>query len=96
MGSLAEREAMKQYVIELQDLVTTIPLNEDTEAFFSIFKEKFQLEGGFDTLERSQDCVEVIEAKRDPDSEEFCDTLSKPEETKEGVTPELEHCLGEF
>lgn len=50
---------MQMYVSELKRLVSDIPETEDSLAFLSIFREKFQVEEGFKTLDRSEECVEV-------------------------------------
>ena len=53
---------MQQYVFELKKLVSDIPETDDSVAFLSIFREKFQVEEGYKTLERSEECVEVSNA----------------------------------
>lgn len=62
LGDMSQGEAMQQYVFELKKLVSDIPETDDSVAFLSIFREKFQVEEGYKTLERSEECVEVSNA----------------------------------
>ncbi|KAL5253930.1 hypothetical protein ACHWQZ_G013631 [Mnemiopsis leidyi] len=78
LGDMRQGEAMQMYVSELKRLVSDIPETEDSLAFLSIFREKFQVEEGFKTLDRSEECVEVMESKTETDTEEYLDTVTKP------------------
>ena len=40
-------------------MVGNIPETDDSLAFLTIFRDKFQVEEGYKTLDRSQECVEV-------------------------------------
>ena len=59
MGNMDKEEAMRQYVVQLKILVSKIPETDDSLPFLSIYRDKFQVEEGYKTLDRSQDCVEV-------------------------------------
>ena len=59
LGRMDQGEAMRQNVMELKSLVSKIPETEASLAFLNIYRDKFQMEEGYETLDRSQECVEV-------------------------------------